>query len=252
MTPWKCIYIVLFSCTVFALSSCTKSTDETGQVIFNELNNKATGASSNELLSAQKPVLLLEINYMPGFALQTSTLPNVTSFLANYTKKGSFEVIQKEIAASGKDSLSLSEISAIERKNRTAFNSANQVAVYILITDGTYNPTNTLGFAYRNTSMTLFGKTIKNSSGGVNQIPTSKLEISTLEHEFGHLLGLVNLGSTMQMNHADPANPRHCNNSKCLMYYQIGSTQFLGSLMNGAIPDIDANCHNDLIANGGK
>ncbi|MCW3108665.1 MAG: hypothetical protein JWQ09_3171, partial [Segetibacter sp.] len=115
-----------------------------------------------------------------------------------------------------------------------------------------YNPPNTLGVAYRNTSIALFGKAIKSFSGGYNQVTASTLETGTLEHELSHLLGLVNLGSPLVTNHADPNNLHHCNNSKCLMYYQAETSQFLGKFTPGSIPALDANCHNDLIANGGK
>lgn len=73
-----------------------------------------------------------------------------------------------------------------------------------------------------------------------------------LEHEVGHLLGLVDLGSPMQTNHKDVAHGNHCNNSGCLMYYTSETTDILGFLLTGAIPTLDANCIADLKANGGK
>lgn len=221
-------------------------------VTLNTFNNKSVGESAKELLSADKPSLVFEVNYMPGYQLQTSTIPNLTNFLNTYTRKGAYQLIEKQIAASGKDSLPLKDIDQIERTNRTAFNTGNQVAVYILVTDGRYNPPNTLGVAYRNTSIVLFGKAIKSFSGGLNSVSTSTLETGTLEHEMAHILGLVNLGSQMVTNHADPNNLHHCNNSKCLMFYQVESFQFFSWPGSASIPALDANCHNDLIANGGK
>lgn len=247
--------LVSLSFLVLFTSQCSKTADGPGSsssVTLNTFNNKAVGASANELLSAEKPSIVLEVNYMKGFALQSSTLNSLNSFLSTYTKKGAFQVVQKEITASGKDSLSLAEIDKIERQNRTTFNSTNQVSVYLLVTDGGYNPENTVGFAYRNTSIVLLGKTISKFSGGANQVPRSKLELGTLEHEFGHLFGLVNVGTPMQTTHNDPANPAHCVNSKCLMYYQTETSRFLGTLMANNIPSFDTNCRNDLIANGGK
>jgi hypothetical protein len=72
-----------------------------------------------------------------------------------------------------------------------------------------------------------------------------------MEHEYGHLLGLVNLGSPMQVDHKDPAS-NHCNNSSCLMYYETQVGQMGGILVSGPVPSLDANCRNDLKANGGK
>jgi hypothetical protein len=242
----------LLSLITLVATNCTKTTIVNETPAIDVANNAAVGASAHEMLTADKPSMVFEIDYMPGFSLQPATITYVTNFLSSYTKKGNYQVIQKQIAASGKDSLSLQEIDKIERQNRTQFNTTNQVAVYILITDGTYNPTNTLGFAYRNTSITLFGKALQNFSGGFFQVSRTKLEATTLEHEFGHLLGLVNNGSPMQANHVDPAHPKHCINKSCLMYYETESGAVLGNLSSGSIPTLDANCHNDLIANGGK
>lgn len=244
--------VILFFIAIIA-TKCSKTIEVSGdEVTLDNYNNKPVGESAKELLSADKPNLVFEVNYMSGSQLQSSTIPNLTNFLNTYTKKGTYQLIQKQIAASGKDSLSLNDINTIERNNRTAFNNANQVAVYILVTDGSYNPPNTLAVSYRNTSIAVFGKAIKNFSGGYNQVSTSMLETGTLEHELGHLLGLVNLGSAMTTNHADPNNLHHCNNSKCLMYYQAETSQFLGRFIGSSLPTLDANCHNDLIANGGK
>jgi hypothetical protein len=255
MKTGKLFTLLMLSFTSLVSLQCSKTIEvgsDNNNVTLNTFNNKPVGESAKELLAADKPSLVFEVDYMPGFQLQASTIPNLTSFLSTYTRKGAYKLIQKQIAASGKDSLSLKDIDEIERKNRTAFNTANQVAVYILVTDGRYNPPNTLGVSYRNTSIALFGKAIKSFSGGYNQVPTSILETGTLEHELGHLLGLVNLGTPMKTNHADPNNGHHCNNSKCLMYYQAETSQFLGQYLGSSIPTLDANCHNDLIANGGK
>lgn len=58
--------------------------------------------------------------------------------------------------------------------------------------------------------MVLFQSRIEELSGGVGQSSTSLLTSSVLGHEFGHILGLVNAGSTPQGDHQDTANGRHC------------------------------------------
>jgi hypothetical protein len=73
-----------------------------------------------------------------------------------------------------------------------------------------------------------------------------------LNHEFGHLFGLVDLGSPMQVNHKDAANGNHCNVNNCLMYYGAETTDILGFLLTGNVPSLDVNCQNDIRANGGK
>ena len=100
--------------------------------------------------------------------------------------------------------------------------------------------------------MVLFGKKIHDNSGGLGQASRTKLEATVLEHEFGHILGLVDIGTPMQTNHKDAAHGNHCNNTNCLMYYTSETTDILGFLITGNIPSFDANCIADMHANGGK
>ena len=43
--------------------------------------------------------------------------------------------------------------------------------------------------------MVIFGKTIHDNSGALGQTSRTKLESTVLDHEFGHILGLVDIGS---------------------------------------------------------
>jgi hypothetical protein len=190
---------------------------------------------------------------MPGFQPDAAAVNNLTSLLATLINKpGGVTVVQTQIAASGKTVLSLNDIATIEKNNRTVYTSGSQLGVYFLYTDGNYSESNVLGLAFRNTSMSILGKTIHDNSGGIGQASRTKLETTVLEHEFGHILGLVDIGSAMQTNHKDPAHGNHCNNTSCLMYYASETTDILGILITGNIPALDANCKADLTANGGK
>jgi hypothetical protein len=85
------------------------------------------------------------------------------------------------------------------------------------------------------------------------------VETSTLNHEFGHLFGLVNLGTDMVNNHEDPTADNHCDIPDCLMR---GELEFGGGMMGvlekskiskgAAVPDFDPECILDLQANGGR
>ena len=144
------------------------------------------------------------------------------------------------------------EVVEIEKQNRSVFSSGDQISLYILYTNGTYTDDKVLGVAYRNTSAVLFGKKIHDNSGALGQSSRTKLEATVLEHEVGHLLGLVDIGSPMQTPHKDVDHGSHCNNNSCLMYYASETTDILGLLLTGNIPGLDANCIADLRANGGK
>ncbi len=45
------------------------------------------------------------------------------------------------------------------------------------------------------------------------------VEQTTLVHEFGHAIGLVNNGVPLQSEHHDHENGAHCTNDKCVMYF---------------------------------
>ena len=249
--------LLIFLCVLLLCinNSCTKTEGGiTTLPSINSDNNKIVGASAKDLLSSNiYTAVKIEIQYMPGFAPDATALNNLTSFFNNLVNKpGGVSVVQTQIVGSGKAVLSINDIAAIEKNNRTAYTSGNQLAVYFLYTDGAYSEGNVLGVAYRNTSMCIIGKTIHDNSGAVGQVSRTKLETTVLQHEMGHILGLVDLGSNMQTNHKDSPHGNHCTNTNCLMYYASETTDALGFLLTGAIPTLDSNCSADLHANGGK
>ena len=245
-------YIVPLLLTVALFAQCSKK--DSAQTSSNNLNIKSVGASAKEYLSAGTYTAInVQLQYMPGFAPDAAALTNLTNFLNTLVNKpAGINFTQTSIAASGKSVFSIDDISALEKANRTQFTNGNVLSVYIVYVDAPFTTANILGAAYRNTSLVVFGSTVKNNSGGVNQTTRTKLETTVLNHEFGHLLGLTNLGTAMVTPHEDASHMSHCNNSNCLMYFSTQTTVMGGVLLSGSIPVLDANCKADLTANGGK
>ena len=50
------------------------------------------------------------------------------------------------------------------------------------------------------------------------------MEQTTLVHEFGHAVGLVNSGLPMVLDHEDTEHINHCTNEECVMYWQNDGT----------------------------
>lgn len=237
------LYVALVFSLAFA--SCQK------QDVVGSHDYKTLGSSAHNILVASPySILKIEIQYMRGFAPDSASVSHLIKFLNDHINKpGGIQIVQSEIAGSGKPVLSIDEIVSIEKSNRTVFTGNNVLAVHILITDGAYDKPNTLATSYWNTSFCVFGKTLNDDLGVFRFGDKTNLLTTLFEHEFGHLLGLVNQGSAMQSNHSDPSNAAHCNNPDCLMYYNIEMSAIGGIF---SVPELDANCEADLRANGGK
>jgi hypothetical protein len=246
---------IKFFLFVLLVAGCSKSKDAyVNNPGASDFHNRPVGASANEILSSSRySSLKIEVQYMTGYPPDANALNHLQATLSALVNKPSgITIVTKEIPASSKTVLSINDVIDVEKNNRTAFTTGSELAVCILYTNGTYTDGNVLGVSYKNTSVAIFGKTIYDNSGGIGQASRTKLEATVLEHELGHLLGLVDLGSNMQAGHKDAAHGNHCNNSNCLMYYASETSDILGFLITGNIPSFDANCRADLHANGGK
>lgn len=216
--------------------------------------NQNVGASANELLSnAKYSKLIVEISYMEGFKPSQRTIDELTSFLRSRLNKSSIDIQLKPVAASAKDTYSVEQLAEEEKVHRALLTDDTTLTAHLMIVDGFYSANESvLGIAYRNTSMVLFGKAISKYSGGLSRPSKPLLESAVTLHEFGHILGLVNVGSAMQDEHQDEKNGKHCDNEDCLMYWAAESGDAFNALLgSGVVPSLDQNCLKDLKANGG-
>ncbi len=216
----------------------------------NAANFLATGKSANDFLSATTySTLTIEIQYAPGMKPQDQSINNLVTFLNTHLNKpGGINVTLTPTASADSATITSQTAANLERQRRTQYNNGSFMTVYVYFADAGFTTnTNVIGVAYRNTSLVILQKTIQSKTNTATQ--RIQIESGVLEHEFGHLLGLVNTGTPMVANHEDAANKGHCNNSKCLMFYQVEAN----GLMNmSVIPALDVNCINDLKGNGGK
>ena len=248
---------ILFSCSSEEAEQIIDPT--TGDTINVASNRQQTGSSANDLLSSNTfNKMIVEIAFMEGFKPTQKALDNFKNFIENSTfKTAGVAFIEKEISATGKTEYTLDEVVAIEKEHRTKYNANSTIAVWVLFINGNSsrdsNKGSILGSAYWNTSFVIYEETIHNFSDSTFEPSRSLLESSVINHEFGHILGLTNLGSDLQSDHEDVDHPKHCNEEDCLMYWSAESSEGLGSLFSGGqVPTLDAQCLADLKANGGK
>lgn len=248
--------VAILTIGLFLIVSCSKEEDTS----VNTVNNKqSTGSSSNDLLSDTKfKSMVIEVVYVDGLEPSATAITNFVSFItARVYKPSGISVIKRAISSPGKATFTVTEISEIEKANRTKFNTADQIAVWVLFVDGKSSiDTSTsvvLGEAYWNTSFVIFEQTVQGLSNSPLKPSRSLMETTVITHEFGHLLGLTNLGAPMQTDHEDTAHAKHCNVSTCLMYWESESGKSFSNLgSGGTAPQLDAQCLADLKAKGGR
>lgn len=245
--------ILLLLLCLGLILSCSKDDSNVNSGVVNALNKQDIGSSSNDLLSVKKyKSLVIELVYVEGSEPSTEAIDNLISFLNKRIYKEKISVEKRSIPApiGGGTTYTFEQIRAIEDSNRTKYNTSDQIAVWIFFADGKSSGDIgnevILGSAYRNTSLVIYEQTVKRLAGaGSNRI---LLEKTVIDHEFGHILGLTNLGAKMQSAHEDPNNLNHCNVESCLMYWKSQVNMISG----GSEPEMDAQCLADLQANGGK
>lgn len=217
-----------------------------------KIDNGPFAIEPKDYLSSKKySELMIEICYVDGFMPEQAALDNLKAFLeARCNKPGGISFTYKNIASPGDASFTEEELEKLEKNQRSEYSRRDRLVVFVFFADAAYNSASTLGLKYGHSSVAVFEKTVKDNSGGLGQPTKTILETTVLEHEFGHLLGLVDAGTDMVTAHA--ADGHHCSNSDCLMYYAVETLDFMANLSGGDVPELDAHCIADLQANGGK
>ncbi|MGY5850354.1 hypothetical protein [Salegentibacter sp. F14] len=255
----KTNHLALLLSLLLVLSSCTSDNSEDENKINKSANLQGLGDSANDLLSDQQYTSMnIEIAYVEGYAPTQEAIAAFKGFLQDRVyKPDGIQISMRAVQSSGKAPFDIEEIADIEKDIRSVYNVGDEIAVFIYFADGSSEKDEdnrfVLGSAFRNTSMVIYGGTIKDFANRPNSPSKANIEAATLNHEFGHLFGLVDLGTEPQSAHKDEDFAGHCNVSGCLMQASI---EFGGGIVDvidsGNIPSLDDQCIFDLQNNGGK
>ena len=254
----------LFFCLLLACSKDSGSDPNPIDAIDKSANLLATGDSANDILSNDTySRLVIELAYVDGYRPTQAAMNNFVNFLRDRTFKQDIEIVYKNLPSPNKNTVTIQEIAELENDNRTLYNEEDTIAIYIYFTDAVPvgdvdNNTVTLGAVYRNTSMVVYEENVRFIANQSSDISNTDVETATVNHEFGHLLGLVDLGTPEVNPHEDPNANSHCNVLGCLMGAELefgdGMSKALKSskAKGVSVPLLDAECILDLQANGGR
>ncbi|WPY99378.1 hypothetical protein [Christiangramia sp. OXR-203] len=251
-------FLILFLSSLAV--SCSKDSDNDSEEGNNRAANlKVTGSSASDLLSdTEFTSMNIEIVYAEGFRPETDAIDAFRNFLESRVyKPDGITINLRSVASSGLTPFDEDDLRTVETNTRTVYTVGDEIGVWIYFAAGKkINDSETkitLGTAFRNTSIILYGETIKNFASKFNAPSKAIIEAATLNHEFGHLFGLVNLGVEPVTDHEDPNNTAHCITDKCLMKASIEfGSGVINTIDNNNLPQLDDACILDLQSAGGK
>lgn len=118
------------------------------------------------------------------------------------------------------DDYSTQDIVAIAAEHRELYDTDTTRAFYLIFLDGYFavdgvRDEQVIGISIGNTGIIAMFKPVYDGQTGA-----SIIEQTTLIHEFGHAIGLVNKGLPLSTEHHDTQNGPHCLNQDCVMFWQ--------------------------------
>lgn len=180
--------------------------------------------------------VVVEVDYGPNATPYTGSVPAIgdvwSVFRTNAARlfQGSGKVLvlpaglaqMEPIAVSGRE-FTVADLLALSRRNLTTPPAADTAVFHVLVLDGWFRDAsgrrgNLLGGHLDNTGViALFRPVVASTAAsGVAYIP-KVVEQTTLVHEFGHAVGMVDNGVAAVAGTVDPEHRHHCMSARCVM-----------------------------------
>lgn len=212
--------------------------------------------------------LVLEIDFAGGLEPYPPTLAQIGPVLDQLVDKpGGVEVVMDDVLIPvGSDhAWTAAERVALGEARFDLELPVDTIAIHVMMVDGypiedDASSTVTLGHAWGNRHVMVYKETIAAGCEGavvgeLTQLLCERTELLLLQHELGHVLGLVDFGIPMQKDHRDPdlEHGPHDVDPECLMHWRFETLDLLDSvldeLVTGAPPiQLGPACLQDLAA----
>ncbi len=202
-------------------------------------DNASVGANARAILREDRPTLVIEIDVQEGASVDRAAVDHLANVLGGVVRKPGGIVFEGgNTFASNDTSWTADDLRGAVAANRSTATSDDRVSVHVLYVRGGHDAngeqTTAIGLAYSASTVALFPERWQ----GLGSLLGSgqAIERAVLVHELGHLLALVNLGYTSDIDHEDPEHPGHSSNSQSVMFHAVEST-LIGQAFNGPPPD---------------
>ena len=214
--------------------------------------------------------LTIEIDYQPGAEPYTGSLLGMDTwnlFTTNVNRlfQGAGKTLtvpttlpqMEKLATVTGTEWNVQAILEVAAQHRAGQNTTDTASFYFVYFDGYFKDDtgvrkDVLGVSLGNTGILAMFKPVIEASTSNSRFRMF-VEQSTLIHEFGHAIGLVDNGVTMVKTHKDTPHGAHCTSDKCVMYWAnegaASALQFVQQyLTTGNEILYDTDCLNDVQA----
>jgi hypothetical protein len=181
--------------------------------------------------------LVIEIDHAPGYNPESSTVSLLKERLGQVCDKpDGIRIELNEVNFAETSTWTATKVREIGHDTMDAPPQTSVLRWHVIMPQGTYSDDSVLGVAVDASTIALFSDSIDDATSIFNpRISSEDIENSVMVHEFGHLLGLVNLVYTSPANHEDSEHPGHSNNEDSVMYWAI-ETVSISAWFAGDLP----------------
>ncbi len=260
--------IVSFFFAISLIISCGKVSDETTITYI----DKQSEENLKVLFGSSMSLMEVEVVYEPGAEPYVGSRPNGKPYWNLFEtnikeifkqREGDYTLVvpktlaeMRQIPDQAKSSWSVADLQALEKAHRRTVHSGTQASLFVVFVEGymeqngSANP-GIIGVSVAGSTMVAIFKDAIKGVAETSSAATAKfMEQSTLVHEFGHTVGLVDNGVGMSTNHKDEEHGHHCDNSNCVMYWKNeGKSDLIlfvqQMMLSGNSVMFDQNCLND-------
>lgn len=208
--------------------------------------------------------LVVEVDHAPGYRPSEEAIAHLVATLKNVTSKQTVAVVVGEELSGAADATWTSEeLVQLEIDTRDTAHAAPTAVLHVLYPAGAFEREGVAGVTVSGPvigPVVVFLDALREVGTPLAPLPNPQpavtvLERSTLLHEAGHAMGLVNNGLDQVRDREDKEHAGHSSNPRSVMYWRVETVNGLREILlrDGAVPDrFDADDLADLRSAGGR